>query len=93
MVHPANVARITNFIETLEHPSDSTPWRDLSGQRGNVPASVLRGARGKEEITQTALSELTGIHSGIFLRWNVVRGLLVSASTCLSTAQSASMES
>jgi len=61
LVHPNNVARITNYVKTLEHPSDSTPWRDVAGQRGNVPASVLRGARSKEEITQTALSELTGI--------------------------------
>jgi hypothetical protein len=61
MVHPANVPKIRQYVETLESPSDSTPWREVAGQRGNVPAAVLRGARGKEEITQTRLSELTGI--------------------------------
>lgn len=60
MVHPANVATITKYVESLEK-SGSTPWREVAAQRGNVSASVLRGARSKEEITQTHLSELTGI--------------------------------
>jgi len=38
-----------------------TPWREVAGKRGSIPASVLRGARSKAEITQTRLSELTGI--------------------------------
>jgi hypothetical protein len=36
MVHPANVARITNYVKTLESSSDSSPWREVAGQRGNV---------------------------------------------------------
>jgi len=60
MVHPSNVATITRYVEQLEK-SESVPWREVAGQRGNIPASVLRGARSKAEITQTRLSELTGI--------------------------------
>jgi plasmid maintenance system antidote protein VapI len=60
MVHPENVATITRYVERLEQ-SDSTPWREVAAKRGSVPASVLRGARGKSEVTQTKLSELTGI--------------------------------
>jgi DNA-binding XRE family transcriptional regulator len=60
MVHPANVASITKYVETLEN-SDSIPWREVAGRRGSIPASILRGARSKAEITQTRLSELTGI--------------------------------
>lgn len=60
MVHPANVATITKYVEQLEK-SESVPWREVAGRRGSVPASVLRGARGKEGLTQTRLSELTGI--------------------------------
>lgn len=39
----------------------SIPWDEVAARRGNVKASVLRGLRGKAEITQTRLSELTGI--------------------------------
>ena len=60
MVHPSNVATITRYVEQLEK-SESVPWREVAGQRGNIPASVLRGARSKAEITQTRLSGLTGI--------------------------------
>lgn len=60
MVHPANVAAITKYAETLEK-SEATPWREVAGRRGSIPASILRGARSKTGITQTRLSELTGI--------------------------------
>jgi len=60
MVHPANVAAITRYVEQLEK-SESVPWREVAGRRGSVPASVLRGARGKAALTQSRLSELTGI--------------------------------
>ncbi len=60
MVHQSNVSTITRFVETLEK-SDSIPWRDVAGRRGSIPASVLRGCRNKIEMTQTRLSELTGI--------------------------------
>ncbi|MCE1226241.1 MAG: helix-turn-helix domain-containing protein [Geobacteraceae bacterium] len=58
MVRPKNVT--TRYAEGLGK-SNSTPWRDVAAKRGSVPASVLRGARSKAEITQTKLSELTGI--------------------------------
>ena len=61
MVHPANVASIKRYVKELESSSDSIPWREVAGRRGSVTASVLRGARGKEEMTQARLSELTGI--------------------------------
>lgn len=60
MVHPSNVATITRYVEQLEK-SESVPWREVARQRGSIPSSVLRGARSKAEITQTRLSELTGI--------------------------------
>ena len=60
MVHPANVAAITRYAEQLEQ-SESVPWREVAGRRGSVPASVLRGARGRAGLPQTRLSELTGI--------------------------------
>ena len=60
MVHPANVTSITRYVETLEK-FDSIPWRRVAERRGDVPASVLRGARSKEELTQARLAELTGI--------------------------------
>lgn len=60
MVNPANVAAITKYAETLEK-QESIPWREVAGSRGSIPASILRGARSKAEITQTRLSELTGI--------------------------------
>ena len=34
---------------------------ELSERRGSIPSSILRGARSKAAITQTRLSELTGI--------------------------------
>jgi len=60
MVSPVNVAIITRYAETLEN-SSFVPWREVASQRGDVSASVLRGARNKAEITQTYLSEITGI--------------------------------
>ena len=60
MVHPSHVATITRYAEQLEM-SESVPWREIASQRGSIPASILRGARDKAEITQTRLSELTGI--------------------------------
>jgi DNA-binding XRE family transcriptional regulator len=60
MVHPENVSAITRYVEQLEM-SESIPWREVAGQRGSIPSSILRGARSKAEITQTRLSELAGI--------------------------------
>jgi hypothetical protein len=61
LVKAANVCKIKDYVEALESPYGTTPWREVAGKRGSVPASVLRGSRGKEELTQMALSELTGI--------------------------------
>ncbi|NJL59779.1 MAG: helix-turn-helix transcriptional regulator [Desulfobacteraceae bacterium] len=43
--------------------SDSIPWREAFPEydEKNMPGICLRGARGKENITQKRLSELTGI--------------------------------
>jgi predicted transcriptional regulator len=60
MVRPENVETITRYVAGLER-SDSIPWREVAAKRGSIPAAVLRGARSKAEITQTRLSELTGI--------------------------------
>lgn len=66
VVHPSNVDRVINYVKAVEAGKEpaSRPWREvLQELRPNEPiaAGVLRGARGKEEITQTGLSELTGI--------------------------------
>jgi len=60
MVHPSNVATITRYVEQLEQ-SESVPWREVAERRGSIPSSILRGARSKSAITQTRLSELSGI--------------------------------
>lgn len=60
MVHPSNLTAITNYVNLLQK-QEVIPWRELSGKRGDVHASILRGARNKAEVTQTKLSELTGI--------------------------------
>ncbi len=46
--------------ETLEK-SESISWREVASRRGSIPASILRGARDKADITRVQLSELTGI--------------------------------
>lgn len=60
LVHSSNVAAITRYVERLEK-SDSIPWREVASERGGVPSSILRGARGKAAYTQSQLAELTGI--------------------------------
>jgi hypothetical protein len=66
MVHPSNVNRVINYVNAIEAGKEpaSRPWREvLQELRPSEPisAGVLRGARSKAEITQTSLSELTGI--------------------------------
>ncbi|MBF0528333.1 MAG: helix-turn-helix transcriptional regulator [Deltaproteobacteria bacterium] len=60
--------KIKEIIETAERLgvadiSDTIPWRELfpDVDEEDYPAMALRGARGKEEITQEQLSEMTGI--------------------------------
>lgn len=46
------------FVDT----SGSIPWRDAFPEfKGNESGTVLRGARQKEELSQKALAERTGI--------------------------------
>lgn len=66
MVHPSNVNRVINYVKTIEAEKEPVlrPWREvLQELRPNEPieAGVLRGARSKAMMTQTRLSELTGI--------------------------------
>jgi ribosome-binding protein aMBF1 (putative translation factor) len=50
----------------LAEVSESVPWRELFPQYRGVAewAVALRGARGKEGLTQKALAALTGIPQG-----------------------------
>ncbi len=66
MVHPSNVNRVLSYVKTIEaeKESPSRPWREVIQElRPNEPvvAGILRGARDKAALTQTRLSELTGI--------------------------------
>lgn len=66
MVHPSNVNRVMSYVKAIEAAEERTsrPWREvLQELRPNEPiaAGVLRGARSKAEMTQTRLSEQTGI--------------------------------
>jgi len=67
MVHPANVKRITRFVESVE-PVESTHGtmsseeffsKHFAGQSGGAVA--LKGYRYRENLTQQQLAELTGI--------------------------------
>jgi DNA-binding XRE family transcriptional regulator len=50
----------------LEDVSGSVPWRELfpDFDENISPSIALRGARGKENLTQKELSHLTGIPQG-----------------------------
>ncbi len=50
------------FVDT----SDSIPWREAFPELENEPAYsiALRGARGREELTQKELAKRTGIPQG-----------------------------
>jgi len=66
MVHPSNVNRVISYVKAIEAAEERTsrPWREVVKElRPNEPieAGILRGARSKAELTQTKLSELTGI--------------------------------
>lgn len=66
MVHPSNVNRVINYVKTIEAEKEPAPrpWREVLRElRPTEPieAGILRGARSKEGVTQTRLSELTGI--------------------------------
>lgn len=67
MVHPANVKRITRFVESVEPvegPGDSITAeeffdKNFAGQSGGSVA--LKGYRYRENLTQQQLAELTDI--------------------------------
>jgi len=67
MVHPANVKRITSFVESIEpgKGTDDTMTAEeffskhFAGQSGG--AIALKGYRYRENLTQLQLAELTGI--------------------------------
>jgi DNA-binding XRE family transcriptional regulator len=64
-VHPLNVERIRRYVARIEQGEADTITLDEFFERhftDEAKASVcLRGARGKEELTQRQLAELTGI--------------------------------
>ena len=64
-VHPQNVERIRRYVASIEQgEAESVTLEEFLNRHypGETKASVcLRGARGKEEITQRQLAELTGI--------------------------------
>ncbi len=67
MVHPINVERIKKYVAHIE-PSEGEEGTITSEEffskyfpGESKPAAVLRGARGREEMTQQQLAELTGI--------------------------------
>jgi DNA-binding XRE family transcriptional regulator len=67
MVHPANVKRITRFIESVEPGEDADESitaeeffnKHFAGQSGGAVA--LKGYRYREDLTQQQLADLTGI--------------------------------
>jgi DNA-binding XRE family transcriptional regulator len=65
-VHPSNVNRVLNYVKTIEADQEavSRPWREIIQELNpneSINAGVLRGARGREDMTQQQLAELTGI--------------------------------
>jgi ribosome-binding protein aMBF1 (putative translation factor) len=65
-VHRSNAERIKRFIASIEaeKESESRPWREVINELrpdDSIPSAILRGSRGKEELTQVQLSERTGI--------------------------------
>jgi len=62
---PEKIQELSRFAMTLglDDKSDSLPWRELFTDFEDEPSYsvALRGARGKEGITQKELSERTGI--------------------------------
>jgi len=66
MVHPANVERITRFVESVEPATegDSVPWRESFTQHfpnSTIASVCLNSARTAKGLTQKQLAELTDI--------------------------------
>ena len=67
MVHPVNIERIKKYVANIEPGAgeegsiSSETFFNKYFPGENKPAVVLRGARGREGMTQQQLSELTGI--------------------------------
>lgn len=65
-VHPQNVERIRRYVDSIEETDEESPVSQedfftshFPGE--SKPAVSLRGARGKEELTQRQLAEMAGI--------------------------------
>ena len=65
-VHRSNAERVKRFITSIEAEvqGEPRPWREVIAElrpADSIPSAILRGSRGKEELTQIQLAELTGI--------------------------------
>ncbi|MGD0586357.1 MAG: helix-turn-helix transcriptional regulator [Oryzomonas sp.] len=65
-VHRTKLERFKRYIAEMEPelPEESRPWRDVVAEQfpgESIPASCLRGARGREGVTQRQLADVTGI--------------------------------
>ncbi|MDR0239211.1 MAG: helix-turn-helix transcriptional regulator [Deltaproteobacteria bacterium] len=63
-VPPALVDKVLEAMRAygLREESEAVPWREALNIRDeDLPATFLRGARGRENLTQKLLSELSGI--------------------------------
>ncbi len=63
-VPPALVGKVLETMHGygLREENEAIPWREALNIRDeDLPATYLRGARGRENLTQKQLSELTGI--------------------------------
>jgi DNA-binding XRE family transcriptional regulator len=65
-VHRSKLERLKLYIAEMkpEVPEEFRPWREVVTEQfpaESIPASCLRGARGREEITQRQLADMTGI--------------------------------
>jgi len=62
---PEKIQELNQFARNLglNEPADSLPWRDLFTDLADEPSYgvALRGARGKEGLTQKELAQKTGI--------------------------------
>jgi DNA-binding transcriptional regulator YiaG len=63
-VPPALVDKVLSTMHGygLREANEAVPWREaLNVRDAELPATFLRGARGREDLTQKRLSALTGI--------------------------------
>lgn len=61
---PESIGRLREYAEGegVAEISDSVPWREVFPEfTGNIAGTLLSGFRHREEMTQEALSHITGI--------------------------------